>query len=209
MNWTRIAAVAAFVVATAAQTPTRATTMVPFSDEDLSLLADAVVVARVEDVKAVRDGRGMIHTETTLDIEQSWKGALKANSYVTVRSLGGTHNGVRALVSSTSIFLKGERTLLYLENDKKGGWRVLGMTQGKYTVLPGAEGIEVATKLPLRFQHSGLDIAHESLKGLIKPNTSAKKLGERRFLLERTIADHAAKGGGDPWKLDKYQGIGR
>lgn len=212
MKWSRVAAVA--VVATAlfaSDFSIRATTMVPFSNEDLSLLSDAVVVGRVESVDPVRNAQtGMIYTDITLDVEEVWKGELKAPTYLTVRTLGGSKDGVTARVASVPVFLRNERTLLYLEyNPAKHQWGVLGWNQGKLTVFDEEDGTRKAKRVPLKLEHSGLDIDAAEVQQVMQRGEKAVQLGDLRTVLEHTLADFAAKGGGDPWKLDKYQGIGR
>ena len=211
MKWTHALAAAplGILAAVAITSSSNATTMIRMDDADLALLADAVVVARVDDVRVI-ESRGMHYTEIVLDVEEAWKGEIKAPSYITVRTLGGQLAGKRALVAGTAIFLKNETTLLYLErNVARGEWSVLGWMQGKFTVLEKADGTQVVRQIPLKFDHSGLDVDDPKVEARLQVLEAATPLVERRAAFERVLMKHEADGGGDPWKLKKYQGIGR
>lgn len=213
MKWTHCALLAGTVLGAtvAADLSTHATTMIKLTNADLALLADAVVVARVEEVKTERaDEHSMIYTATTLDVEETWKGKIAENSYVTVSSLGGVHKGRSAHVAGVPVFLRNETTLVYLTwNEAHKRWEVLGWQQGKYTVLQKQDGTRVARHVALKMEHSGLDVTDPAVKDKLIVNDTVQPLDELRFNLERTLAEHAAHGGGDPWQLEKYQGIGR
>ena len=212
MKWTHCALLAAVVLGTiTADFTTNATTMIKLTNADLALLADAVVVARVEEVRTERaTDTAMIYTRATLDVEESWKGKIAESSYIDVTTVGGVLDGRRAYVAGVPIFLRNETTLLYLSwNDQRKRWDVLSWQQGKYTVLQKADGSRFARRVPLKMEHSGLDITDDAVKDKLVVDDAAQPLGELRFNLERTLADHAKNGGGDPWELPKYKGIGR
>lgn len=135
----------------------RATSMVQFNDEDLSHIADAIVIADVQrvdpEVRFAPSGNRLakqITTKTTVTVVDSWKGGFAAGDTVTLRELGGIVEKEMVAVPGTAGFLKGERVLLFLHY-KTGAneYGLVGWTQGKFTLLPNANGGWDVAKLRL------------------------------------------------------------
>lgn len=126
----------------------RATTMVDFSDEDLSHIADAIVIAIVEkaepEVRFVPSGDRMakqITTKTTVKVVDSWKGGHAAGELIAVREIGGLVGKDLLTVPGTAGFLAGERVLLFLQyRPNVNEYVPVGWTQGKYTLLSNTRG---------------------------------------------------------------------
>lgn len=184
-----------------------ATSLIRLSTEDLALLSDAVVVARVEDVRPERTDTGMIFTKTTLDLEEVWKGRLEAPSYLEIVTLGGTVGDKSAVVSGVPVFLRGERVLLYLKQDKQRRWRAMGMVQGKLTVLTDASGKERAARISVPLDWSGRDIADADVKARLVPNKNTRDLAELHTELEHAMAEMAATGVTDARDLPRFKGM--
>lgn len=126
----------------------RATSMVPFTDEDLSHIADAIVVADVTtvtpEVRFAPSGERLakqITTKTTVTVVDSWKGGFAAGEIVTLREIGGVVEKEMVAVPGTAGFFKGERVLLFLHyRANTNEYGLVGWTQGKFTLLKNANG---------------------------------------------------------------------
>jgi hypothetical protein len=126
----------------------RATTMVDFTDEDLSHIADAIVIATVEkaepEVRFAPSGDRLakqITTKTTLKVVDSWKGGHASGDLLTLREIGGLVEKDLVAVPGTAGFLQGERVLLFLHyRPNTNEYGLVGWTQGKYTLLSNAQG---------------------------------------------------------------------
>ncbi|MDP7115130.1 MAG: hypothetical protein QGH45_24360 [Myxococcota bacterium] len=108
----------------------RATTVHPFSLDELIYVADRIVVGQVLTTEArfTPDG-GAIVTTVELQVDQVLKGA-PVDGVLDVRVLGGETGGFALHVEGAPRFDAGERTLLFLE-DGVYGPEVLGWAQGK------------------------------------------------------------------------------
>ena len=110
-----------------------ATTMVRLSVDDLTWIADAVVVAEVEQQQVVSE-RGYQYTWSALRVDEALKGDIEPGDVLAVRSLGGALGRERTTVPSAAHYTPGERVVTFLELSP-AGWRTVGMTQGKYTLV--------------------------------------------------------------------------
>jgi len=108
----------------------RATTVHPFSLDELIYVADRIVVGQVLATQAdfTPDG-GAIVTTVEVQVEEVLKGAA-VDGVLGVRVLGGETHGFALHVEGAPRFDAGERTLLFLE-DGVYGPEVLGWAQGK------------------------------------------------------------------------------
>ncbi len=114
-----------------------ATTLYPFSEEELTWVADLVVVGTVESLGSAMNARGTFpYTYVSVRVERGLKGGTRAGQVVRVRELGGEMpDGRVAFVPSSAQFDVGERVLLFLEpSSEEGTWACVGMFQGKYQV---------------------------------------------------------------------------
>lgn len=126
----------------------RATSMVKLSDEDLSHIADAIVVADVKTVASeerfVPSGTRLakqLSTKTTVTVVDAWKGSHAAGDTIVLREIGGIVEKQMSVAEGTAGFLKGERVLLFLEyRTSSNEYRLVGWAQGKYTLLANANG---------------------------------------------------------------------
>lgn len=135
-----------------------ATSLVALDEEDLSHIADVIVVGevkavevKVEAVFAPRPGK-RVTTENTVEVAEVWKGPVSAGDRLPVTEFGGWTPDVTMEVEGTPGFLVGERVLLFLMyRASTNDFVVLGMHQGKYTLLPnGAGGWRLArVRVPL------------------------------------------------------------
>jgi hypothetical protein len=128
-----------------AAVPASASTFLHVSREELTAKAAAVVVGDVLEVESFwsDDGR-IIVTEARVLVEEALVG--DSPSVVLVRTFGGTVNGFTVEAHGFPTFAKGERLLLFLENDRRvqGAHRVLGYQEGKYRIVRDGSGREMA-----------------------------------------------------------------
>lgn len=185
-----------------------ASTVVPLSTDDMALLADAVVVGQVED-QTTRLESGMIYTDIVLDIQEVWKGSLQAPTHLVVRTLGGEHNGVVASVAGSPGFARGEETLLYLEQNKKGEWKVLGLNQGKWHIQRQPDGTRKALHFHLPMELGGKDLTDTQIQGKIQSAHIVFPILDLRGQLEETLSNHTLNVGVHPKDLKRFKGIGR
>jgi len=109
---------------------------------DLAREADVIVKAKVEDIHTAptRDG-ATLTTLVTLAVEEVWKGAPARQITVAVR--GGTAGDIAQGDSGEPRFTSGERAVLFLKA-KSERYAIVARRQGKFTILIGIEGQEVA-----------------------------------------------------------------
>ena len=113
-----------------------ATTVQKFSLKDLTKNSASIVRAKVEDAVSSWDaGRKEIYTYYTLKVLQPVKGS-KGGETITLRQIGGTVGNIASIVPGMPSFRKGEEVVLFLtQKDSAGFPWVLGLQQGKYSVV--------------------------------------------------------------------------
>lgn len=112
-----------------------ATTMEELSTSEMTWIADLVVIGTVAHNEVERtEGSVFLRTVTTLQIDQVLKGHAFEGDFIDVLSLGGRRGHEVTTVASTPVFTPEERVLTFLEL-RKGEWRVVGMSQGKLSLV--------------------------------------------------------------------------
>ncbi len=130
-----------------------ATTVQKFTVKELAKKSESIVLARVEDEASRWDeGRKEIYTYITLRVLESVKGekaqaATKGNkgiqdeAVITIRQLGGTVDKIISHVPGMPSFRKGEEVVVFLSaKDRTGYPSVMGLQQGKYSVITDEKG---------------------------------------------------------------------
>jgi hypothetical protein len=116
--------------------PLGATSYVMVSDEALVDAAPLAVVGRIVSINAA-DTAGSA-TEYHLQVEEALKG--DASGVLTVRVPGGMGSGGIGLrIFGAPRFAQGERTLLFLRADGKGGYRLVHFLLGAFHEVPAGE----------------------------------------------------------------------
>jgi PKD repeat protein len=114
-----------------------ATTIVMPTDEQLVAKAPVIVEGTVLSSEAVdRDGR--IWTETTVAVARTLKGDAQAT--IIVRELGGVVGDRFSKVFGTPEFTEGERVLLFLDRNPRGGFRTVDLFVGKFSASETMNG---------------------------------------------------------------------
>ena len=112
-----------------------APTMEELSFEEMTWIADLVVEATVHSNVVERtEGREFLRTVTHLTIESVIKGDAYEGEQIDVLALGGRRGTEETSIESAPIFTPDERVLVFLEQ-RKGEWRVVGLSQGKLTLV--------------------------------------------------------------------------
>lgn len=115
----------------------QATTMIALDLDQLARFADAIVVARCDEVisgRATREGAQaegplVIRTQARFARLDSWKGA--APDEIRVVQPGGVDGQYSALVPGGAAFQPGRESVLFLQDFRDGSWGVIGLFQGK------------------------------------------------------------------------------
>jgi hypothetical protein len=111
--------------------------------EDLTRLSAVVAVGTVESVVSARGGRGVIHTDVTVRVEETLKGARAPR--VVLRQPGGRVGADQMVAFGMPEFAAGERVLVFAARTRGGALSVTGLFQGKYRVVSEA-GVEMAVR---------------------------------------------------------------
>ncbi len=121
----------------------QATTVQKLTLQDLTKNSAGIVMARVEDASSSWDAAHKeIFSFYTLHVLQSVKG-MKGKTIVTLRQLGGSVDNISSIVPGMPSFRKGEEVVVFLtRNDAAGYPWVMGLQQGKYTIMTGKDGVK-------------------------------------------------------------------
>ena len=116
-----------------------ATTVQKLTLQELTKKANSIVVGRVQDAVSSWDAaKKEIYTFYTVSVSQPVKGS-KAGETITIRQLGGTVGNIASIVPGMPSFRKGEEVVLFLTQKDAAGYPwVLGLQQGKYSVVDQA-----------------------------------------------------------------------
>ena len=120
-----------------------ATTVQKFTVRELAEKSQTIVRAQVLD-QASRwdDGRKEIYTYITLRILESVKGA-KGETTITLRQLGGAVDNLISTVPGMPSFRRDEEVVLFLSSKDGAGYPwVMGLQQGKYSVVTDEQGLK-------------------------------------------------------------------
>ena len=194
MNRTRLLVAVAFAgLALLGANLAVATTVQKFSRQDLAKKSESIVIGKVEDVSSRQDAvtSKEIYTYITLSVSESVKGA-KGEKMVTIRQLGGTVGHLISAVPGMPSFKTGEEVVVFLTvRDKEGYPWVMGLQQGKYSVVTDENGFK-----QVRNELDGLQ--------LLSPNGSVnERQGLHRAGAQRLLGRHQDR------SEHRWQGQGR
>jgi hypothetical protein len=120
-----------------------ATTVQKFSLHELAAKSESIIMARVDDQSSRQDPANKeIYTYITLNVLEAVKGAQGEKS-VTIRQLGGTVGNLISVVPGMPAFKNGEEVVLFLSPKDKAGYSwVMGLQQGKYSIVTDESGLK-------------------------------------------------------------------
>jgi len=120
-----------------------ATTVQKFTLKELATKSNAIVMARVEDQSSRQDaGNKEIYTYITVSVLESVKGA-KGEKTITIRQLGGSVGNLISAVPGMPSFKAGEEVVLFLSAKDRAGYPwVMGLQQGKYSIVTDDSGMK-------------------------------------------------------------------
>lgn len=146
---------------------------------------DAVFVGRVVDARAVwGEGRKMIWTEYTFEVQETWKGGAPARRVV--RVAGGTLDGTSIQLSHVPVFEAGATYVLSaFDNDRLYASPVVGTEQGMFR-----EVIEETTGEALLVDAGGRRLERDASGRLLRgrPSVPAAAPGFVRLVSDREAA---------------------
>src|SRR6185503_1527019 len=101
------------------------------------------VMARVDDAYSSWDAAHKeIYTFFTLRVIQPVKGN-KGETTITLRQIGGTVGNIASIVPGMPSFKKGEEVVVFLTQKDGAGYPwVMGLQQGKYSIVTGKDGVK-------------------------------------------------------------------
>ena len=135
-----------FLVAsvTLAAAPSRATTVIPPTFDELVSRAEVIFQGAVTDVRSQWIGDGAqrhIVTYVTFKVDDAIKGSPGAT--YTMRMLGGTVDGQTMEVSDSPKFKKGDRDFLFVEHNGQQFIPLVGIMHGRFRVEHEQNGREI------------------------------------------------------------------
>lgn len=127
----------------------RAATMYFLSDAQLCRMAGAVVVGVVADVAPfLHPERRQVVTRVRLDVVEYVKAPADPRSELEILVPGGATRELVTQRPGSPRFAKSQKVLVFLA-PQDDAWRVIGMTRGKYEVLPAGPGEGETVRLEL------------------------------------------------------------
>ena len=109
--------------------------------EDLVRNADLVFEGRVLAQRSFRDTSGLVCTEYTLSVHQSYWGAPYGTRVFTLPG-GVLSDGSGTVIPGMATLTVGEDALLFLAAESSNGWRpTVGLAQGKFEIVRDAHGV--------------------------------------------------------------------
>ncbi|TMQ56902.1 MAG: hypothetical protein E6K76_11945 [Candidatus Eisenbacteria bacterium] len=121
-----------------------ATTVQKLTLQELTKKSESIVMARVDDAVSSWDaGHREIYSYYTLRVLQPVKGS-KGATTITLRQLGGTVGTIASIVPGMPSFRKGEEVVLFLTQKDAAGYPwVMGLQQGKYSIVTAKDGVKM------------------------------------------------------------------
>jgi hypothetical protein len=121
-----------------------ATTVQKLTLQELTKKSESIVMARVDDAVSSWDAAHKeIYTYFTLSVLQPVKGS-KGATTIMLRQIGGTVGNIASVVPGMPSFRKGEEVVVFLTQKDAAGYPwVMGLQQGKYSVMTAKNGVKM------------------------------------------------------------------
>jgi hypothetical protein len=163
--------------------PASASIVVRLTLGELVQQADLIVLGRCEGTSSEWGAKGKsIVTNVTIAAERCFK-VSDCPPLIRIRQEGGTVDGLTMTVNGEPQFRAQERVLLFLERTSSSFYRVVGMSQGKFSVIQrGPEG-----KSYVKRDLGGLTLMKRSDK--VIPKLQQEPKAEREIELDHFIEE--------------------
>lgn len=116
--------------------PGQATSVIKLADEGLVTLATVILEGTVTQTQVQWNAnRTQIHTVVTISVRTVLKGTLPDENAVTLRLLGGRVGDDVMEVVGGPVITQGEEVILFLRKDIPDLFPIVGLYQGKFSVL--------------------------------------------------------------------------
>jgi PKD repeat protein len=166
-----------------------ATTIVLPTDEQLVAKSPVIVDGTVLSTTPVGQDRS-VWTDTVIAVARTIKG--RAEATITVRELGGAVDGRITKVYGTPEFAAGERVLLFLEPNPRGGYRTMDLFIGKFSGVRAIDG----RRLWLRRNVDDVTLLDSSFRPIESKNVQRDAAGFESFLDDRVAGREGSRGYG-------------
>ena len=167
-----------------------ATTIVLPTDDQLVAKSPIIVDGTVVSTTPVAQD-GSIWTDTVIHVARAIKG--HTASTITVREMGGEIDGRITRVYGTPEFVAGERVLLFLEANPRGGYRTMDLFVGKFSEARAMNG----NRLWLRQDGvADVNLLDRDLQPIAAKNVQRDAAGFEAFVAERVAGRAGARGYG-------------
>jgi hypothetical protein len=111
--------------------------------DDMIAQSTAIVRGTVVDSWAALTG-SVIYTHYKVQVSESFKGPRQ--TFVEVVVAGGVVNNLSQSFSGSPVLNKGDESVLFLWTSRAGLTQIMGLTQGLFTIAPGAASDPMATR---------------------------------------------------------------
>ena len=113
---------------------TNATVVKELSEEDMVNQSEEILIGTCASIRSEWNEEGTkIYTYITFSVHNVLKGG-ESPQQITIRQLGGEVGDIGMRVEGASVFEEGEEALLFLRAGRKGYHRVVGLSQGKFSI---------------------------------------------------------------------------
>jgi hypothetical protein len=173
--------------------PAHASIMLRLELPELATQADGIVRGRVLKLVSRWDAsHSRIFTDATIAVDRAYKGNHAPGEIITVTRIGGSVDGVGMRVIGEATFAEGEETLVFLRRygmaATPAGYAVLGMAQGKLSIMRNAQGTHVLASPGA----AGLSLVAPKSGGRLEkiaPQASVRPLKDVEDLIVTTLRD--------------------
>jgi|SRR5579871_3548793 len=142
----------------------RATTLLQLSLNDMIQQSTVIVQGTAQPSYSAFRG-SVIYTHYLVHVSQVMKG--NAGGYIDVAVLGGAANGLRQSYAGAPTLAPGQQYVMFLWTSKTGLTQVIGLSQGLFTLMPGASGQATAVRAASAermLNNAGQEVSDSELK---------------------------------------------
>jgi len=124
-----------------------ATTMIPLSIEELTDRSTLIITGKVVEINTYKnEENGVISREVMVIPDKILKGEVQSKAPIAITVWGGTVDDITMYVPGSPNFEEGEKVLLFL-SENKGKKGVVGLAQGKFSLIETSQGVKAIRSL--------------------------------------------------------------